>query len=81
MRRSCVSISSNIAEGFERQTTKEFIRFLYIAKGSAAEFRSQLYLELDLNYLNNEDYVTINNKTNDISKLFGGLIKYLESTL
>jgi four helix bundle protein len=53
MRRSCVSISSNIAEGFERQTTKEFIRFLYIAKGSAREFRSQLYLAIDLNYINN----------------------------
>jgi four helix bundle protein len=51
MRRASVSISSNVAEGFERETTKEFVRFLYISKASAGEFRSQLYLALDLNYL------------------------------
>ena len=56
IRRSSISISSNIAEGFERQTAKEFIRFLYIAKASAGEFRSQTYLAFDLDYLNEDNF-------------------------
>ena len=81
IRRCSISISSNIAEGFERQTTKEFIRFLYIAKASAGEFRSQLYLAYDLNYINESEFERINLKIIDISKLISGLIKYLDLTL
>ncbi|WP_373057393.1 four helix bundle protein [Zunongwangia sp. H14] len=81
IRRSSISISSNIAEGFERGTAKEFIRFLYIAKASAGEFRSQLYLASDLKYLENEEFVKTKAKVNEISKLISGLIKYLHSTL
>ena len=51
MRRASISISSNIAEGFERGSKKEFIQFLYRAKGSAGELRSQLYTTLDLGYI------------------------------
>lgn len=51
IRSASVSITSNIAEGFERSTDKEFIHFLYIAKESAGELRSQLYLAFDLGYL------------------------------
>ena len=56
IQRAAVSIPSNISEGFERQTNKEFIQFLYIAKGSCGELRTQIYLSRELEYLNQEDY-------------------------
>jgi four helix bundle protein len=51
MRNSAVSIPSNIAEGFERRSRKEYLNFLNIAKGSAGEIRSQLYLAFEVGYL------------------------------
>lgn len=80
IRRASISISSNIAEGFERNTDKEFIYFLYIAKGSAAEVRSQLYLAFDLNYITKTEFEELFNNISDISKLISGFIKYLQSS-
>ena len=54
MQRSAVSIPSNIAEGFERNSNKEFIRFLYISRGSCAELRTQLYIAIDIELIENE---------------------------
>ena len=77
IRRASLSISSNIAEGFERNTDKEFIYFLYVAKASAGEVRSQLYLAIDLEYITENDFVELLNLVTEISKLLSGLIKYL----
>jgi four helix bundle protein len=80
IRRASISISSNIAEGFERNTDKEFIYFLYVAKASAAEVRSQLYLALDLDYIKKIEFEELFNEISDISKLISGFIKYLNDS-
>jgi four helix bundle protein len=51
IRKAAISVMSNVAEGFERSSDKEFQRFLFIAKGSAGELRSQLFLAIDLHYI------------------------------
>ena len=77
IRRASLSISSNIAEGFERNTDKEFVYFLYVAKASAGEVRSQLYLAFDLEYIIKEEFEILLNSVTEISKLLSGFIKYL----
>ena len=77
IRRASISISSNIAEGFERNTDKEFIYFLYVAKASAGEVRSQLYLAFDLGYITKQEFEELLESVTEISKLLSGFIKYL----
>ena len=81
IRKCAVSVPSNIAEGYERKSNVEFIRFLYISKGSAGELRTQLYLAKDLNYINEEDFTGLLLKAEEISKSLSGFIKYLQSTI
>jgi len=80
IRRDALSIMSNIAEGYSRQTDKEFAQFLYIARGSSAEVQSQLYVALDLNYIDNNKFEYLYQETLNIIKLISGFIKYLKKT-
>jgi four helix bundle protein len=78
MRRASVSIMSNIAEGFGRGGTKEFIQFLSIAKGSATEVESQIYVALDQEYISDDAFKELQKLSRETQKLLGGLIKYLQ---
>lgn len=75
IQRATVSISNNIAEGFDRISDKEFVRFLYISLGSCSEVKSMLYLSHRLNYLTLEQSEKLINQANEIGKTIRGLIK------
>ena len=72
--RASVSISNNIAEGFDRMSDTEFIRFLYISSASCSEVKSMLYLAFRLKYLNLEKRDELIEKSTEISKIIKGLI-------
>ena len=79
IRRSSVSIPSNIAEGLGRQSNKETIHFLYISKGSLFEFETQLFLAFDLDYLSKEKLDIILAQITTCKKLLNGFINYFKS--
>lgn len=80
IRRASVSILSNIAEGFERNGSKEFLHFLSIAKGSAGEVRAQLYVALDLDYITKAEFDDLNKLATDTSKMISGFMTYLKNS-
>lgn len=73
--RAAVSISNNIAEGFDRNSKKEFVRFLYIAKASCAEVKSMMFLAFRLNYSVDDAFKSILNLCDEVLKIIRGLIK------
>lgn len=75
MRRAVVSITSNIAEGFSRQSYKEKIHFYYLAQGSNTELQNQLLIAKDVKYLTEPDFNNIVNQSITSHKILNGLIK------
>jgi four helix bundle protein len=75
MRRSAVSIPSNIAEGDERDTDKDAVRCFYISKGSLAELITQLEIAIEVGYLDSASAETVSQQCIEVGKMLGGLIK------
>ena len=80
MRRSAVSVMSNIAEGFERGGNKEFRQFLSIAKGSTGELKAQLYVAFDAGYIDDDVFESVYNLAYETGRLIGGFIRYLKKS-
>lgn len=80
IRRAAISITSNIAEGFDREGNREFLQFLSNAKGSCGEVRDQLYAALDEGYIVQAEFEALYNQSHEVSRLISGFMKYLRTT-
>jgi four helix bundle protein len=80
IRRASVSVMSNIAEGFERGSNTEFIQFLFVAKGSCGEVRTQLMVAFDQKYIERKNYDTLNEQCRLVSGMIGNLITHLKES-
>jgi four helix bundle protein len=80
IRRAAVSVMSNIAEGYDRSGTAEFVHFLAIAKGSAAEVSSQLYVALDQGYIQETQFMELNSLASETGNMVAGLMHYLRGS-
>lgn len=81
IQRAAISVISNIAEGFERGSNKDFIKFLYYSKGSVGEIRSLLNIVIELNYIDKPAFEKLKNNCIDISQQLSNFIKYLSEKL
>lgn len=79
IRRAAISIPSNIAEGFSRKSNKEFVQFLFIAKGSTSKLQTQLYLASDQKYITKEQFDNSYGELEIISKQISRFITYLRN--
>ncbi len=75
LRRAAISISSNIAEGDERDTDKDAVRFFYMAKGSIAELRTQLDLANKVGLISDLDFKNLDQQSEEIARMLRGLIQ------
>ena len=78
IRRAAVSVMSNVAEGFERGGNQEFVQFLYVAKASCGEVRSQLYVAADQSYIAQKDCEDLTKSFKRLSVMISNLIDYLK---
>jgi len=76
IRRSAVSIPSNIAEGDNLDTDKQSIRHFYIARGSTAELRTQLIISMEIGYVGSEEFEELEKSCDEISAMLTAIIKY-----
>ena len=81
IRRSAVSVPSNIAEGSARQGNKEYVQFLYISLGSLTELETQLIIARNLEYLSENDFDSLMGNLTEIGKMIIGLIKYIKKQI
>jgi four helix bundle protein len=81
MRRAGVSICSNIAEGNERNSDRDTVRFLFMAKGSASELMSQADIASGVGYLGSDEAKKLIGACEEVSRMLGGLIKYREQSI
>src|SRR3990172_6629504 len=77
LRRAAVSVMLNIAEGFARKTSREFVQFLVVAHGSVAEVQSALYVALDQSYISQAQFESLYKRADEASKLIMGFSNYL----
>ena len=80
LRRSAASVATNIAEGFGRYHTKEFINFLYISRGSLYETEYSLSLSYDLKFISLQGYSGMKNLSLEVGRMLNGLIRSLKNT-
>jgi four helix bundle protein len=73
------SVMANIAEGFVRRSSKEFMQYLFIAMSSSAEVQSHLYIAMDQGYLSKDAFESIYGQADKTAKIISGLIKYLRT--
>lgn len=80
IRRAAMSVTANIAEGFERDGNREFIQFLSTVKGSCGEMQDHLYTALDESYVNQSEFKKLYLKASETGKLIAGFMKYLRNS-
>ena len=73
--RSSLSVPSNIAKGFERNSDKDSVKFFYYAKGSSGELRTQIYIGIEIGYIAKKDGFAWKNESEQLSKMLAALIK------